>query len=79
MSGLCRYRHIFGVEKEGMHQYRLFDIAIADTLMTVAGAMIISYFTKYNVFLVFIVLIIIGTLLHRLFCVQTTITKVFFW
>lgn len=75
---LCRFRHVFGVEKEGIHSYRFYNIAIADTLMTIAGAMMISYIYEYNFFIVFIVLLIIGTLLHKLFCVETTLTNAVF-
>lgn len=72
---LCQYRHVLGVEKEGIHRYRFYNIAIADTLMTIVGALIISYIYRYNFFIVFIVLLIIGTLLHKLFCVETTLTN----
>lgn len=75
---LCRFRHVFGIEKEGIHRYRFYNIAVADTLMTIVGALIISYIYQYNFFIVFIILLIVGTLLHRLFCVETTLTNIVF-
>tara|TARA_B000000475_G_scaffold104727_1_gene85001 strand:+ start:131 stop:367 length:237 start_codon:yes stop_codon:yes gene_type:complete len=77
MTFLCQYRHIFGKEKEGLHSYRFMDIAIVDVLLTFIGALVIAYWFKLNIILVFIVLIILGTLIHYIFCVETTITKMF--
>lgn len=77
MTFLCEYRHIFGKEKEGIHSYRFMNIAIMDVLFTFIGAIIIGYYFKLNIILVFIFLIILGTIIHYLFCVETTITKMF--
>lgn len=77
MTFLCYYRHIFGKEKEGLHSYRFMDIAIVDVLLTFIGALLIAYYFKLNIILVFIILIILGTLIHYIFCVETTITKMF--
>ena len=77
MTFLCQYRHIFGKEKEGLHSYRFMDIAIVDVLLTFIGALLIAYWFKVNIILVFIFLIILGTLIHYIFCVETTITKMF--
>tara|TARA_Y100000385_G_scaffold166132_1_gene172180 strand:- start:328 stop:564 length:237 start_codon:yes stop_codon:yes gene_type:complete len=77
MTFLCQYRHIFGKEKEGLHSYRFMNIAIVDVLLTFIGALLIAYYFKLNIILVFIFLIILGTLIHYIFCVETTITKMF--
>ena len=77
MTFLCQYRHIFGKEKEGLHSYRFMDIAIVDVLLTFIGALVIAYWYKLNIILVFIVLVILGTIIHYIFCVETTITKIF--
>ena len=79
MTFLCEYRHIFGKEKEGLHAYRFMDIAIVDVLFTFIGALLIAYYFKLNIILVFIVLIILGTIIHYIFCVETTITKMFLY
>jgi len=72
---LCPFRNILGKPREGIHQYRLFDIAIADVLLTIALAFLISrrYFWQVLVFL-----FILGIVLHRLFCVRTTIDRLLF-
>ena len=77
MTFLCYYRHIFGKEKEGIHSYRFMDIAIVDVLLTFIGALVIAYYFKLNIIVVFIILIILGTIIHYIFCVETTITKMF--
>lgn len=77
-EGLCKYRHIFGVEGKGVHKYRIFNIAIVDTIATIIGAAIISYVFNVSFIGTLIVLFILGLLLHRLFCVETTLTKTLF-
>ncbi len=74
----CPYRHILGKEGEGLHSYRIFNIAIIDVLFTLIGAFIISYLFNYNYFIVLIFLFILGIILHRVFCVNTTINKLIF-
>ena len=75
---LCKYKHIFGVEKEGIHSYRLFNVAIVDVLSTVIGAIFIALLFNTNAIVVFIVLMVLSLILHRLFCVKTTLTKAVF-
>lgn len=83
---LCKYKNIFGAEKTGPHKYRFLGIAIVDLVFTIIGsgiiAAFISYFTRYNFFIVFaivfIIMIILGIIFHRLFCVNTTINKLIF-
>ena len=76
---LCKYKNIFGEEKKGIHSYRLFDIAIIDLLFTIIGALIIKKcIPKYKFIYILIFLLITGIILHRLFCVRTTIDKLLF-
>ena len=75
---LCKYKNALGVPKRGIHSYRLFGVAIADVIMTIIGAYLIAYFTKQNFIYTLIILFISGIILHRLFCVRTTIDKVLF-
>ena len=71
----CKYKAIFGNENTGIHAIRLFNTAFIDILGTILIALIISYIFNYNVYIVFIILMIIAIILHRLFCVNTTINK----
>jgi hypothetical protein len=75
---LCKYKDIFGKVGEGPHSIRLFNIAVVDVI----GTIILTYFlNKYlmkNFILTFLLLIIVSILIHRLFCVKTTLTNIFF-
>jgi hypothetical protein len=72
------YKNIFGKEGEGAHSIRFLNIAIVDLILTIIGAFIISYFFKFNFFIIFIILMLLAIILHRLFCVNTTINKMIF-
>ena len=74
----CKYKNLFGRPGEGIHAYRLFDIAIIDVLAVIIGAKIISNSYKTPFFNTLIILFIIGIIFHRLFCVKTTIDKLLF-
>jgi hypothetical protein len=79
MWGLCQYKDMFGKVGQGIHSYRIFNIAIVDVLLTILGAFIIHLFLpKYNYFLILLLLFILGIILHRLFCVRTPIDKFLF-
>ena len=75
---LCKYKNILGEPGKGIHSYRLFGVAIADVTMTVIAAALISYFLKYSFITTLIVLFILGIVLHKIFCVKTTIDKLLF-
>ena len=54
------------------------SISIADVLLTLIAAFFISYFFKISFCYTSVFLFILGILLHRLFCVRTTIDKLLF-
>jgi fatty acid desaturase len=78
MTLLCPYRHSLGKENEGIHSYRLFDLAIVDVIMTIVGAFFIAYIFEQNFIIVFIILMLMAILLHYIFNVNTTINKIIF-
>jgi hypothetical protein len=75
---LCKYKDALGKPGKGVHSYRFMGLAIADVIMTVIGALLISILIKKSFLLVLIILFILGIILHRLFCVRTTIDKLLF-
>lgn len=75
---LCKYKDLFGIPKTGVHSYRFLNLAIADVIMTIIGAGLISYLFKISFVFTTISLFILGIILHRLFCVRTTIDKLLF-
>lgn len=75
----CKYKNIFGEPNTGPHRYRLFDIALVDVAATIALAYVIQlYNPTYDFLPIVILLFILGILLHRVFCVRTTIDKLIF-
>ena len=78
MVSLCKYKNALGIPNEGIHSYRLFGVAIIDVIMTIIGALIISYFFKISFIYTLITLFILGIILHKVFCVRTTIDKILF-
>lgn len=75
---LCKYNSIFGLPNTGLHRYRLFNLAVVDIIFTILGAYLLSKAIHVNFFVVLIILFIIGIILHRLFCVRTTLDKLLF-
>jgi hypothetical protein len=74
----CKYKNIFGIPGEGIHKYRFLNMALADILLTLLASIIISYLFKLSFLITTISLFILGIILHRLFCVRTTIDKLLF-
>jgi len=77
---LCKYKYIFGKPREGSHSYRIpvVDLAFVDVFLTILASVAIGSYFKYNIFVVFIMLMIVAIVLHKAFCVETTINKFIF-
>jgi hypothetical protein len=78
MIDLCKYKDLLGVPGKGIHSYRLFGVAIADVIMTIIGAAILSYIFKWNFTYTLIGFFLLGIILHHMFCVKTTFDKLLF-
>ena len=80
---LCKYKDILGVPGQGFHKERLFGFARNDVLGTIFIGFIISFIfyrkTLIKSFLLWtLMLFILGTILHRIFCVNTTFNMMIF-
>jgi hypothetical protein len=75
---LCKYKNIIGAPGTGIHSYRIFNLAILDIIITIILGYIISILTKYKLSNTLIVLFLLGIIVHRIFCVRTTIDKLLF-
>ena len=67
-----------GKPGQGIHSYRIFNIAVFDVFFTIVCAYLISYFLKFNFIFTNIFLFGLGIFLHRILCVQTTVNKLLF-
>jgi hypothetical protein len=75
----CKYKNLLGEVGKGVHAYRIFNVAIVDVLLTFLGAFVIHLVVpQYSYFTILLSLFVMGILLHRLFCVRTTIDKILF-
>lgn len=70
--GRCPYNGKVG---EGVHSYRIANVAIVDVIFTFIVAFLIHVFYSRNVL---VGLFALGILFHRLFCVRTTVDKFLF-
>ncbi len=74
----AKYANIFGEPRVGVHSYRVFDISIVDLLITVTFAYFISQYYDYEFIKVLVLVLIVGIIFHRIFCVRTTIDRLLF-
>ena len=74
----CPYKNMLGKLGEGVHSYRFANLAIVDVIMTIIAAFIISAVFAISFWKVLAVSFILGIVLHRLFCVRTTVDKLLF-
>lgn len=75
---LCQYKNILGKVGEGAHSLRFMGVAIVDVLLTILGSYLLSSIFHWNFWITLIVVFILGIILHRVFCVRTTIDKLLF-
>ena len=73
-----QFKEILGRPGEGLHSYRIFNIAIVDVILTILLAFLMSKYFKVCIYKTTIVLFLLGIISHRLFCVRTTIDKLLF-
>jgi hypothetical protein len=76
---VCKYTNIFGKVKTGVHAYRCFGLAIVDLVATFVAAVAIHYcFLKLAIWKIFAILMILAIIVHRIFCVNTTLNVLIF-
>jgi hypothetical protein len=80
MEGMmCQYKDIFGKPNEGVHSFKIFGFAVVDTALTLLAAYLIARYFKLkgglNTAYIFAILIVISIFIHKLFCVDTHLTK----
>jgi hypothetical protein len=78
MSPFCKYKNLFGELNTGIHKYKLFGVSVPDVLITILIAYGISSIFKTPFLITLGLLFIIGIIVHRLFCVRTTVDKLLF-
>lgn len=74
----CKYKNMFGEPNTGIHKYRLFNVAVVDVIFTIIGGYMISKYFGYKLKNTLIVLFLLAIIVHKLFCVKTTINNFIF-
>lgn len=77
---LCKYKDIFGKPIQGVHSYRIANVAVVDVVLTIIAAWLIHRFLlpQFHLLWVTVGLFLVGIAAHRLFCVRTTVDKLLF-
>jgi hypothetical protein len=74
----AKYANVFGEPSTGVHSYRVFNIAIIDLLIAIVFAYFVSKYYNYDFIKVLILVLLVGIILHRIFCVRTTVDRLLF-
>jgi hypothetical protein len=75
-SGIKRYLDkIIGIPNVGIHSYRIFNIAYMDVIIVLLGAIWIAWAMNWDYMKTIIGVFISGIIVHRMFCVRTTVDK----
>uniref|UniRef100_A0A6C0CKC8 Uncharacterized protein n=1 Tax=viral metagenome TaxID=1070528 RepID=A0A6C0CKC8_9ZZZZ len=79
MVSLCQYQNLFGKPDTGIHSYRIANIAVIDVIVTFIMAYFLSmFFPQFPTYVFIIGFFLLGIIIHRIFCVRTTIDKLLF-
>jgi hypothetical protein len=68
----CKFKNLLGTPNKGVHKWHIGPFAVADTLLTIALAIVVALLLKINVLITFPLVFIIGELFHIVFGVQTS-------
>jgi len=73
----CPFKDIFGKPREGPHAWRVLDVAVVDSLLTVLLALILQkiFFQNFSFLKVLVWTFIIGELTHWYFCVDSKVIQ----
>lgn len=72
---LCQYKNIFGKPNEGVHRFRILDLAIFDVLLTILLGLLLSKLFKISTLSGIVIAFGLGIIFHKIFCVETTLNK----
>jgi hypothetical protein len=78
MFDLCKYKNMFGEPRIGIRKYRIFDIAIFDTVITVWCVYVLSWLFKWPFWSTLVIVLLLGIFVHKLFCVRTGVAMKLF-
>lgn len=67
---------MIGAPNTGAHAlFRIFDIAMFDVIVVLLFSILLGYYMKWNIPMTVGGMFLLGVVIHRIFCVRTTIDK----
>jgi len=78
MFGLCKYKDAFGKLGTGVHSYKIGGVSVLDFGVAALAAYILALIIKKPFTPTLIFMLILGIIVHRMFCVRTTVDKFLF-
>ena len=70
--------NLIGVPGEGIHSYRIFNIAYMDVIVVLLAAILIAWAINWSYIKTIIGIFILGIGVHTVLCVGTTVDKALF-
>jgi Kef-type K+ transport system membrane component KefB len=67
---------IIGLPGQGVHSYRIFNVAYMDVIVVLVAAILIAWAMKWSYMRTIIGIFILGIIVHKALCVGTTVDKV---
>jgi hypothetical protein len=74
---ICKYKDSLGIPTVGFHKH-YWGLAMFDVVGTIVVGLIFAFLFKWNILITISIFFILGIILHRLFCVRTTVDKILF-
>lgn len=69
---------LIGVPGEGIHSYRIFNIAYMDVIVVLVAAILLAWAMSWSYIKTIVVIFILGIGVHRVLCVRTSVDKALF-
>lgn len=67
--------NLIGVPGEGIHSYRIFNIAYMDVIIVLVAAILIAWAMNWSYMKTIVGIFILGIVVHKVLCVRTTVDK----
>jgi len=69
---------LIGVPGEGIHSYRIFNVAYMDVIIVLLAAILIAWAMNWSYIKTIVGIFILGIVVHKVLCVGTTVDKALF-
>jgi hypothetical protein len=67
--------NLIGVPGEGIHSYRIFNVAYMDVIVVLLAAILIAWAMNWSYIKTIVGIFILGIVVHKVLCVGTTVDK----